>query len=152
MSLGLRGVKRTRCSAYGNSGPSGVVSGRGGHRACPSQTPIDYDYEIDDVKDRLRLGPDDWYSGKYERWLSGASSGSVGLGYDNRPGELILAYRNRHASSAFDCVAWVRTWSFVLTPYNFSGRYRYLVSVRGQMLKPLIGALLVWSRSVVSLA
>ncbi|MED6200735.1 hypothetical protein PIB30_088217 [Stylosanthes scabra] len=23
--------------------------------------------------------------GKYERWLSSASSGSVGIGYDNRP-------------------------------------------------------------------
>ncbi|MED6157862.1 hypothetical protein PIB30_027391 [Stylosanthes scabra] len=55
----------------------------------------------------LILGPDDWSSGKYNRWLSGASSGLVGLGYDNRPGELILAYRNRHASSVFDCVAWV---------------------------------------------
>ncbi|MED6186556.1 hypothetical protein PIB30_067841 [Stylosanthes scabra] len=38
------------------------------------------------MKDRLRSGPDDWSSGKYNRWLSGASSGSVGLGYDNRPG------------------------------------------------------------------
>ncbi|MED6195742.1 hypothetical protein PIB30_040921 [Stylosanthes scabra] len=39
--------------------------------------------------------------GKYERWLSSASSGSVGIGYDNRPGELTVACRNRHASSAF---------------------------------------------------
>ncbi|MED6145125.1 hypothetical protein PIB30_022123 [Stylosanthes scabra] len=38
---------------------------------------------------------------KYERWLSSASSGSVGIGYDNRPGELTVACRNRHASSAF---------------------------------------------------
>ncbi|MED6172997.1 hypothetical protein PIB30_055240 [Stylosanthes scabra] len=53
------------------------------------------------MKDRLRSGQDDWSSGKYNRWLSGASSRSVGLGYDNRPGELILAYRNRHASLAF---------------------------------------------------
>ncbi|MED6149797.1 hypothetical protein PIB30_066005 [Stylosanthes scabra] len=52
-------------------------------------------YEINVMKDRLRSGPDDWSSRKYERWLSGASSGSVGLGYDNRPSELILAYRNR---------------------------------------------------------
>ncbi|MED6158462.1 hypothetical protein PIB30_032904 [Stylosanthes scabra] len=80
VSLGVRGVKRTRCSAYGNSGPLGV---------------------IDDVKDRLRSGPDNWSSRKYERWLSGASSESVGLDYDNRPGELILAYRNRHSSCAF---------------------------------------------------
>ncbi|MED6217648.1 hypothetical protein PIB30_019598 [Stylosanthes scabra] len=35
--------------------------------------------------DRLRSGLDDWSSGKYEQWLSGASSGSVGLGYDNQP-------------------------------------------------------------------
>ncbi|MED6197942.1 hypothetical protein PIB30_061573 [Stylosanthes scabra] len=80
LSLASRGVKRTRCSAYGNSGPSGVVSRRG---------------------DRLRSGPDDWSSGKYNRWLSGASSGSVGLGYDNRPGDVILAYRNRHSPYAF---------------------------------------------------
>ncbi|MED6137628.1 hypothetical protein PIB30_066691 [Stylosanthes scabra] len=38
------------------------------------------------MKDCLRSGPDDWSSRKYNRWLSGASSGSVGLGYDNRPG------------------------------------------------------------------
>ncbi|MED6113445.1 hypothetical protein PIB30_070838 [Stylosanthes scabra] len=56
---------------------------------------------IDDVKDRLRSGPDDWSSGKYERWSSSASSGSVGLGYDNRPGELTVACRDRHASCAF---------------------------------------------------
>ncbi|MED6132812.1 hypothetical protein PIB30_022455, partial [Stylosanthes scabra] len=36
VSLGVRGVKRTRCSAYDNSGPSGVVSEKGGQRACPS--------------------------------------------------------------------------------------------------------------------
>ncbi|MED6195009.1 hypothetical protein PIB30_034034 [Stylosanthes scabra] len=42
--------------------------------------------------------------GKYERWLSSASSGSVGLA--------MITDR-------------VRTWSFVLTPYNFSGRYRF---------------------------
>ncbi|MED6204183.1 hypothetical protein PIB30_006939, partial [Stylosanthes scabra] len=30
-----------------------------------------------------------------------ASSGSVGLGYDNRPGELTVVCRNRHASCAF---------------------------------------------------
>ncbi|MED6146989.1 hypothetical protein PIB30_039846 [Stylosanthes scabra] len=52
-------------------------------------------------KYRLRLGPDDWSSGKYERWSSSASSGSVGLGYDNRSGELTVAYRNRHSSYAF---------------------------------------------------
>ncbi|MED6124188.1 hypothetical protein PIB30_056751 [Stylosanthes scabra] len=38
------------------------------------------------MKDRLRSGPGDWSSGKYERWSSSASSGSVGIGYDNRPG------------------------------------------------------------------
>ncbi|MED6144139.1 hypothetical protein PIB30_012792 [Stylosanthes scabra] len=27
-----------------------------------------------------------WFSGRYERWSSSASYGSVGLGYDNRPG------------------------------------------------------------------
>ncbi|MED6171307.1 hypothetical protein PIB30_039572 [Stylosanthes scabra] len=64
VTLGVRGVKRTRCLAYGNSGPSGVVN----------------------------------IYGAFERWSSSASSGSVGLGYDNRPGELILAYRNRHSS------------------------------------------------------
>ncbi|MED6150039.1 hypothetical protein PIB30_068287 [Stylosanthes scabra] len=31
--------------------------------------------------------------GKYERWLSGASTGPVGIGYYNRPDELILACR-----------------------------------------------------------
>ncbi|MED6174602.1 hypothetical protein PIB30_070544 [Stylosanthes scabra] len=31
-----------------------------------------------------------WSSGKYEQWSSSASSGSVGLGYDNRPGELTV--------------------------------------------------------------
>ncbi|MED6184545.1 hypothetical protein PIB30_048378 [Stylosanthes scabra] len=36
-----------------------------------------------------------WSSGKYERWSSSASSRSVGLGYDNRPGELTVACRNR---------------------------------------------------------
>ncbi|MED6108613.1 hypothetical protein PIB30_025741 [Stylosanthes scabra] len=42
------------------------------------------------VYDRGRLiGP----PGKYERWSSSASSGSVGLGYYNRPDELILACR-----------------------------------------------------------
>ncbi|MED6157327.1 hypothetical protein PIB30_022147 [Stylosanthes scabra] len=42
------------------------------------------------VNDRSRLiGP----PGKYERWSSSASSGSVGIGYDNRPDELILACR-----------------------------------------------------------
>ncbi|MED6182609.1 hypothetical protein PIB30_030089 [Stylosanthes scabra] len=51
--------------------------------------------------DRLRSGLDDWSSGKYERWSSSASSGSVELGYDNRPCELILACRNRHSSCAF---------------------------------------------------
>ncbi|MED6212200.1 hypothetical protein PIB30_080911, partial [Stylosanthes scabra] len=30
VSLGFRGVKRTRCSTYGNNGPSGVVSVYGG--------------------------------------------------------------------------------------------------------------------------
>ncbi|MED6218287.1 hypothetical protein PIB30_025378 [Stylosanthes scabra] len=51
------------------------------------------------INDRGRLiGP----PGKYERWLSSASSGSVGIGYDNRPGELTVACSNRHASSAFD--------------------------------------------------
>ncbi|MED6113307.1 hypothetical protein PIB30_069602, partial [Stylosanthes scabra] len=50
------------------------------------------------VYDRGRLiGP----PGKYERWSSSASSGSVELGYDNRPGELILACMNRHSSCAF---------------------------------------------------
>ncbi|MED6196865.1 hypothetical protein PIB30_051293 [Stylosanthes scabra] len=39
--------------------------------------------------------------GKYERWLSGASTGPVGNGYDNRPGELTVTCRNRHASYAF---------------------------------------------------
>ncbi|MED6221313.1 hypothetical protein PIB30_053255 [Stylosanthes scabra] len=39
------------------------------------------------------LGPADWSSGKFKRWSSSASSGSVGIGYDNRPGELILACR-----------------------------------------------------------
>ncbi|MED6136954.1 hypothetical protein PIB30_060519, partial [Stylosanthes scabra] len=61
------GVKRTRCSTYGNRGPSGVI-----------------------VNDRGRLiGP----PGKYERWSSGASTGPVGIGYYNRPDELILACR-----------------------------------------------------------
>ncbi|MED6170407.1 hypothetical protein PIB30_030594 [Stylosanthes scabra] len=66
-----------------------------------SRVCIELGVQIDDVKDRLRLGLDDWSSGKYERWLSGVSSGSVGLGYDNRTGELILACRNRHSSCAF---------------------------------------------------
>ncbi|MED6119805.1 hypothetical protein PIB30_015101 [Stylosanthes scabra] len=70
-----RGASGANDSAYGNSGLSGVI-----------------------VYDRGRLiGP----PGKYEPWSSSASSGSVGLGYDNRPGELILACRNRHASCAF---------------------------------------------------
>ncbi|MED6173585.1 hypothetical protein PIB30_060941 [Stylosanthes scabra] len=30
-----------------------------------------------------------------------ASSGSIGIGYDNRPGKLTVACKNRHASSAF---------------------------------------------------
>ncbi|MED6216250.1 hypothetical protein PIB30_005839 [Stylosanthes scabra] len=38
------------------------------------------------MEDRKRSGLDDWSSGKYERWSSSASSGSVGIGYDNRPG------------------------------------------------------------------
>ncbi|MED6133999.1 hypothetical protein PIB30_033422 [Stylosanthes scabra] len=63
-----------------------------GSKSSPSESTLN---------NRLPSGPDDWSSGKYERWLSGASSGSVGLGYDNRPGELILAYRNRHSSYAF---------------------------------------------------
>ncbi|MED6159905.1 hypothetical protein PIB30_046623 [Stylosanthes scabra] len=33
------------------------------------------------------------HPGKYERWLSGASTGPVGIGYYNRPDELILACR-----------------------------------------------------------
>ncbi|MED6135560.1 hypothetical protein PIB30_047630 [Stylosanthes scabra] len=47
------------------------------------------------VQGRL-IGP----SGKYEGWLSSASSGSVGIGYDNRPGELTVACRIRHSSYA----------------------------------------------------
>ncbi|MED6213464.1 hypothetical protein PIB30_093649, partial [Stylosanthes scabra] len=40
------------------------------------------------INDRGQLiGP----PGKYEQWLSSASSGSVGIGYDNRPGELTVA-------------------------------------------------------------
>ncbi|MED6109824.1 hypothetical protein PIB30_037132 [Stylosanthes scabra] len=79
MSLGVRGVKRTRCSAYGNSGPSGVIV---------------YDWG------RL-IGP----PGNYKRWSSSASSGSVGIGYDNRPSENVEFCSH--------------------PPYNFSGRYRY---------------------------
>ncbi|MED6172995.1 hypothetical protein PIB30_055238 [Stylosanthes scabra] len=45
------------------------------------------------MKDRLRSGPDDWSLGKYNRWLSGASSGSVGLGYDNRPDIVLVSSR-----------------------------------------------------------
>ncbi|MED6213649.1 hypothetical protein PIB30_095324 [Stylosanthes scabra] len=63
------------------------------------------------VYDRGRLiGP----PGKYERWLSNASSGSVGLGYDNRPGELTVACRNRHASCAF-------VWRFIRTENPWVG-------------------------------
>ncbi|MED6185726.1 hypothetical protein PIB30_059796 [Stylosanthes scabra] len=47
------------------------------------------------MKDRKRSGPDDWSSGKYERWLSGTSTGPVRNGYYNRPGELTVACRNR---------------------------------------------------------
>ncbi|MED6161622.1 hypothetical protein PIB30_062544 [Stylosanthes scabra] len=53
------------------------------------------------LTDRKRSGPADWSSGKYERWSSSASSGSVGIGYDNRSGELTVACRNRHSSYAF---------------------------------------------------
>ncbi|MED6205858.1 hypothetical protein PIB30_021650 [Stylosanthes scabra] len=31
------------------------------------------------MKDRLRSGPDDWSSGKYERWLSGVIPDRSGL-------------------------------------------------------------------------
>ncbi|MED6135553.1 hypothetical protein PIB30_047623 [Stylosanthes scabra] len=48
--------------------------------------------------------------GKYERWLSSASSGSVGIGCDNRPGELTVACRNRHASSGWRFICTENPW------------------------------------------
>ncbi|MED6184809.1 hypothetical protein PIB30_051023 [Stylosanthes scabra] len=68
------GAYRANGSAYGNIGPSGIVSDCG------------RSFTIGAGKN----GP----PGKYERWLSGASTGPVGIGYYNRPDELILAYRN----------------------------------------------------------
>ncbi|MED6132590.1 hypothetical protein PIB30_020417 [Stylosanthes scabra] len=101
-----RGACGANDSAYGNSGPSGVVSAvgslfprgtkanvvaYGSGRGPPANEEI--------INDRgWLIGP----PGKYERWLSGASTGSVGIGYYNRPGELTVACRNRHASYAFD--------------------------------------------------
>ncbi|MED6132333.1 hypothetical protein PIB30_018171 [Stylosanthes scabra] len=35
--LRSRGAGKANDSAYGNSGPSGIVSGKGGQRACPSR-------------------------------------------------------------------------------------------------------------------
>ncbi|MED6116034.1 hypothetical protein PIB30_096382 [Stylosanthes scabra] len=64
-----RGACGANDSAYGDSGPSGVVSVCGVF-----------------VSTGRLIGP----PGKYERWLSSASSGSVRLGYDNRPGELTM--------------------------------------------------------------
>ncbi|MED6209722.1 hypothetical protein PIB30_057457 [Stylosanthes scabra] len=65
------------------------------------------------MRDRLRSRPADWSSG-----LSSASSGSVGFGYDSRPGELTVACRIRHSSYAFvwhclgvpTCSVRVRAW------------------------------------------
>ncbi|MED6111200.1 hypothetical protein PIB30_050235 [Stylosanthes scabra] len=61
------------------------------------------------MKDRKRSGPDDWSSGKYERWSSSASFGSVGIGYDNRPDfsgtgsslESWRSIREKHRVSSF---------------------------------------------------
>ncbi|MED6146729.1 hypothetical protein PIB30_037353 [Stylosanthes scabra] len=56
------------------------------------------------MKDRKRSGPDDWSSGKYERWLPGASTGPVGNGYYNRPGSSLGSQRSisgEHRVSSF---------------------------------------------------
>ncbi|MED6120928.1 hypothetical protein PIB30_025409 [Stylosanthes scabra] len=45
----------------------------------------------------------------------------------------------------------VRTSSFVLTPYNFSGRNRYLDWVRSRISSPLLGAYFKGPSRVVSL-
>ncbi|MED6113313.1 hypothetical protein PIB30_069608 [Stylosanthes scabra] len=54
--------------------------------------------------------------GKYERWSSSASFGSVGLGYDNRPGELTV----------WRFIRTENPWVGVLTPYIIRlFRYRF---------------------------
>ncbi|MED6182295.1 hypothetical protein PIB30_027265 [Stylosanthes scabra] len=91
-----RGACGANDSAYDNSGPSGVVSAVGS--LFPRGTKANVAaYEIINDQGRL-IGP----PGKYERWLSGASTGPVGIGYYNRPGELTVACRNRHAPYAFE--------------------------------------------------
>ncbi|MED6138152.1 hypothetical protein PIB30_071567 [Stylosanthes scabra] len=83
-------------SAYGDSGPSGVVSAVGSLFPRGTKANVAAYEEIINDRGRLIDPP-----GKYERWLSNASSGSVGIGYDNRPGELTVACRIRPSSYSF---------------------------------------------------
>ncbi|MED6109511.1 hypothetical protein PIB30_034303 [Stylosanthes scabra] len=43
--------------------------------------------------DRKGSGPSQGSSGKYERWLPGASTGPVGIGYYNRPGYVDISIK-----------------------------------------------------------
>ncbi|MED6171613.1 hypothetical protein PIB30_042286 [Stylosanthes scabra] len=75
-----RGACEANDSAYGNSGPSGVVSDVGS--LFPHGTKANVAAYGKIINDRGRLiGPPE----KYERWLSSASTGPVGNGYYNRP-------------------------------------------------------------------
>ncbi|MED6174991.1 hypothetical protein PIB30_074237 [Stylosanthes scabra] len=90
-----RGACEANDLAYGNIGPSGVVSAvgslfprgtkaniaaYGSGRGASCQRPDYQPSEEEIINDRGRLiGP----PRKCERWLSSASSGSVGIGYDN---------------------------------------------------------------------
>ncbi|MED6120925.1 hypothetical protein PIB30_025406 [Stylosanthes scabra] len=80
--------------------------------------------------------------GRWQHFLKSSES-ILGRGESIR----ILTEREITSLNRFE----VRTWSFVLIPYNFSGRNRYLDWVRSRISSPWLGAYLKGPSRVVSL-
>ncbi|MED6109063.1 hypothetical protein PIB30_030148 [Stylosanthes scabra] len=97
-----RGACGANDSAYGNSGPSGVVSAVGS--LFPRGTKANV----------AAYGSDRGASCQCPGYQPSASTGPVGIGYYNRPGELTVACKNRHASCAF-------VWCFIRTENPWVG-------------------------------